>query len=350
MEFKCFTRWGQLPENADRLFDEAARSSMFLSQTWFNVLIETGLETNQRLLLACVVEDNQVLAILPLMTDDSETAQALRHLYTSLYSVLIIDSRREDIIACLADGLRQLPYRAFRLEPIATHDENMQMFQQRMQTAGFDCSRFHRFYNWYHPVNEASIEKYMSLRPSRVSNTVTRKRRKLEREQQVQITLYQDKDISTALADYNQIYRASWKAHEQFDALLEKLVYSFAEKGWLRLAVLYINNKPAAAQLWLVVGQKANIFKLAYDESWKRYSPGSILIAYMMQQVIEVDRVEEIDFLRGNDTYKQEWMTQRRERCALYCLKSNRETPSESLPGKLKARLFKWLKAFGFNR
>ena len=45
----------------------------------------------------------------------------------------------------------------------------------------------------------------------------------------------------------------------------------------------------------------------------------SILIAHLMQHVIDVDRVDEIDFLYGNDTYKQDWMSERRERWGLYC-------------------------------
>ncbi len=33
-----------------------------------------------------------------------------------------------------------------------------------------------------------------------------------------------------------------------------------------------------------------------------------------MQHVIEVDQVREIDYLSGDDAYKQDWMSHRRER------------------------------------
>ena len=33
----------------------------------------------------------------------------------------------------------------------------------------------------------------------------------------------------------------------------------------------------------------------------------------MMEHVIDVDQVEEIDFLTGNDAYKQDWMSARGE-------------------------------------
>ena len=44
------------------------------------------------------------------------------------------------------------------------------------------------------------------------------------------------------------------------------------------------NKVDAAAQLWFFVQGKASIFRLAYDEEWKRYSPGSILTAYLMSK------------------------------------------------------------------
>jgi CelD/BcsL family acetyltransferase involved in cellulose biosynthesis len=93
-------------------------------------------------------------------------------------------------------------------------------------------------------------------------------------------------------------------------------------QGWLRLAILYIEETPVAAQFWLVAHTKASIFKLAYDEAWKNYSPGSILTQFLMQYVIETDRVEEIDFLTGNDAYKRDWMSERRKHWGLYCAKS----------------------------
>jgi len=37
----------------------------------------------------------------------------------------------------------------------------------------------------------------------------------------------------------------------------------------------------------------------------------------MIRHALEVDRVVEIDYLTGDDVYKQWWMTQRRERIGL---------------------------------
>lgn len=128
------------------------------------------------------------------------------------------------------------------------------------------------------------------------------------------------------MSDYYAAYSASWKANEQYSGLVDGMVDGFSKPGWSRLAILYIQGRPAAAQLWFVLHRKASIFRLAYDETWRQYSPGSILTSYLMEYVIETDQVEEIDFLTGNETYKQDWMSERRERWALSCMKIREPT------------------------
>ncbi len=329
MEFKCFSDWNQLADDAARIFASAEKNSMFFSRAWFETVTATALQDKYKLLLACVVEENRVLAMLPLKQGEHHDWYTLGHLYTWLYSLFLDNQASDEVIVCLAQGIGQSSCQSLRLEPVAQDNRNILKLKTELEAAGFYCNYQFRFYNWFHPVVEKTIDDYMSGRPSRVQNTAARKQRKLAREHDFGFRLFSDEDLATGLEDYNTVYNASWKARELFDDLLEELVISFANRGWLRLGVLYIDQQPAAAQLWFVVQGNDNIFKLAYDEKWKQYSPGSILIGKMMEYVIETDRVRELDFLMGNDAYKQDWMTQRRERWGLYCGRLNKTGQSE---------------------
>ena len=322
MEFACYDDWEQLPDSVDRLFAQAEQESIFFSRPWFENLLENSPEESKGFLVACVIDGDRVRALLPLSRPEGEHCHPLKHLYTSLYTLLLDTTQQQEILACLIDGLRKLPVLSLQLDPVAEDDPNLQSLQQAMESQGFNCHRYFRFYNWIHRTEGRSFAEYMAARPSRVRNTVNRKRRKLEREQGYRIELFTDSDLDRALADYRIVYNASWKANEVFEPFVEGLAQRFAQSGWLRLAVLYIGEQPAAAQFWFVAHGKASIFKLAYDEAWKRYSPGSILIAYLMQHVIDTDQVDEIDFLTGNDAYKQDWMSERRERWRLSCIDS----------------------------
>jgi hypothetical protein len=335
MEFACYTEWDQVPAGTDALFARASADSIFFSRPWFESLASYALEEDQSMMLACVIDGDRVLALLPLMTRGGEHLQALGHLYTSLYTLLLAEQGRQEILACLTSGLSRLPVDSLRLSPVADDDGRLLELQQAMESSGYSCYRYFRFYNWFHPLRGESFSDYMAARPARVRNTIMRKKRKLAREHSYSIRLYTGDDLQQGMADYNAVYIASWKARELFADFVDGLAGRLSRRGWLRLAVLYIAGKPAAAQFWFVVHGKASIFKLVYDEAWKRYSPGSILTSYLMEHVIDNDRVEEIDFLTGNDAYKRDWMSERRERWDLYCAR----------PRVPKSRTGRWLDA-----
>ncbi len=213
----------------------------------------------------------------------------------------------------------------------------MDRFQAALEADGFECLRYARFVNWSQALNGASFEAYMAGRPGRLRNTVARKSRKLQREHGYKIRLYTNEGLPEALEAFQTVFRASWKGTETDADLIPGLAPRLAARGWLRLAVLTIAGHPAAAQLWFVAHGKASIFRLAYDEAWKRYSPGSILTRYLVKHVIEVDRVDFIDFLVGDDPYKKEWVSQSRDRWVLACA-------CEGKRGGLMGRLERLLK------
>jgi CelD/BcsL family acetyltransferase involved in cellulose biosynthesis len=87
-----------------------------------------------------------------------------------------------------------------------------------------------------------------------------------------------------------------------------------AREGWLRLGIACYDKVTVASQIWMVMNGTAYIFKLAYDEDYKKLSPGTVLTSFMMEYVINTDAVSTIDYLSGDDNYKKDWMSLRRER------------------------------------
>lgn len=323
MKFACYTDWDQLPGSANALFERAAQDNIFFSRPWFECLAASALQDGHSLLLACVLAGDRVMAILPLLQSaGNNTWYSLRHGFTPLYSLLLADDNRQQVLSCLAVALGQLPVNGLLLEPVAGDDGRLNGLQDRLEAAGFNCERLFRHYNWIHRLQGQSYAEYMASRPAQLRNTLSRKKRKLEREHGYEIRLFIGVEALRGMADYYVVYHASWKQDEISNAGFQDcFVEAFSRAGWSRLAVLSVQGKAVAAQLWFVHHGKASIFRLAYDKAWRQYSPGSILTGFLMQYVIDTDRVEEIDFLTGNDAYKQDWMSERRERFLLSCVK-----------------------------
>jgi hypothetical protein len=126
MKFVCYTNWDQLPESANALFEQGEKDSVFFSRPWFECMTATALGSDHTIVLACVVADDKVLAMLPLMESaGNKTWYSLRHGFTPVYSLLLTGDDQERVLTCLAQALSQLPVNGLLLEPVAVDDSKL---------------------------------------------------------------------------------------------------------------------------------------------------------------------------------------------------------------------------------
>jgi len=197
---------------------------------------------------------------------------------------------------------------------------------EAFKSAGFVVQTFFSFGNWYLPVNGRSFQEYSTSLPSVLKNTLHRKRKKLEKSGRAKIEIVTGGEgLKAAIDAYLKVYLSSWKQPEPFPNFVPGLIQMCARMGALRLGIVYVDGEPAAAQLWMVHRGKALIYKLAYDERFADLSVGTILSATLFEHALDVDKVEEVDYLSGDDAYKKDWMSQRRERWGILAL--NPRTP-----------------------
>jgi hypothetical protein len=165
---------------------------------------------------------------------------------------------------------------------------------------------------WYQSAANMDFASYLSARPSVLQNTWRRKGAALQKSHRTAFeTAF---DVEGFIRVYDEVYARSWKEPEPFPDFMPALLRVAAELGALRHGVLMADEKPIAAQFWIVWQGHAIIFKLAYDKDWSKFSPGTLLTMHMVKEVLERDRVRELNFGRGDDDYKKLWMSERRER------------------------------------
>ncbi len=201
-----------------------------------------------------------------------------------------------------------------RLQPLAQDAAEFGMWATALRRAGMAVQTYFCFGNWTLDVRGRSYREYAEGLPSRLKNTLARKSRQLAA-QEAHFRIYTGSDeAEEGLDAFERVYRSSWKPAEAHPDFIAGLMRTCAGQGWLRLGVLWVGGQPAAAQLWVVSHGVASIYKLAYDERFAALSAGTLLTAHMMQHAIDVDRVAEVDYLTGDDAYKRDWMSHRRER------------------------------------
>ena len=244
---------------------------------------------------------------------------ALSNYYTSLFQPIFLGGEKARggavsfFVSVLGNGA--LEWDELMLEPLAGEHSFFKVLCRSLDASRYPYVVDECFVNWYLEVGGRSYEAYEQSLPSKLKNTFRRKQRKLARELGYTICIAQkDDDLDDFISDYESVYQKSWKSQEGHPQFIRSIIKSFARKGWLRLGLMYIAEKPVAAQLWFVKDGVASIYKLSYDGQYAKYSVGSILTAAMMRQVIDDDCVELVDFLTGDDAYKKDWMSHQQAR------------------------------------
>jgi hypothetical protein len=80
----------------------------------------------------------------------------------------------------------------------------------------------------------------------------------------------------------------------------------FANKGWVAFYFLTVKDEPIAAQYCLEYKQKMLYGLGGFDPDYSQYSVGNLLLAKVIEDCIK-RRIEEYDFMKGDEPYKFQW-------------------------------------------
>jgi ribosomal protein S18 acetylase RimI-like enzyme len=326
-----------LGPSAIRLMEVAGAIDFHHRVEWYRTLTSQAVDPADEVRFH-VLEDagsGEALALLPLLRPrgrvapgQARTALSLTTYYSSLYAPILAPGHDE---AVLLERLFQSvcagspTWDVMRLSPLAADAPTFSLLVEALRRQGMFVQTYFCFGNWYLDVAGQSFDQYLAARPSVLRNTLTRKSKKLKSSGRAKVRMVTGGDeLAEAIADYQRVYDKSWKVPEPWPGFMAGLITAFAAVGSLRLGLVHVDGEPAAAQVWIVNGSTASIYKLAYDEKFSDLSVGTVLTAHLMQHAIDVDKVSTVDYLTGDDPYKKDWMSHRRERWGILAL--NRRT------------------------
>jgi len=329
-----------LPDRYEALFRLAGRASLFHTLPWYRNFVESGIVPKERLRIYGVdtaANAGPACAVLLMHDCDSgagsfgaRTLTGLSNYYSSLFGPVVEPDRPDvqETLDALAAAIARDETRwdMIDLHPLSAETPVYRGLIDAFRNAGLLVQTYFCFGNWYLQVRGRPYAEYFETLPSQLKNTIRSKKRQLETSARSKIVVCRDgAGLDQALSAYERAYAASWKVAEPYPEFIRGLCRACAESGWLRLGVVYVDDQPAAAQIWIVNAGVATIYKLAYDERYARLSAGSILTAHLMEHVLDVDKVHEVDYLTGDEPYKKDWMSDRRERWGIVAF--NLRTP-----------------------
>ncbi|MEO8409978.1 MAG: GNAT family N-acetyltransferase, partial [Propionivibrio sp.] len=296
----------------------AARDSFEKSIDWFDLLHQQIYPDDPGVRFYVDDDGGFPTTILPLRLTRRgriKTVESLVNFYTSLYTPL--QSRNSDpsafreMLACATRDHGGA--HVMRFYPMDPESPTYRALLNELQAIGWISFKYFCFGNWFLRVTEG-WDAYLKKRGVNLRSKIKRVSKKFVATGGTLEIVTTPEGVEAAIAAFQEVYMASWKVPEPYPDFVPSLIRRLAPLGMLRLGIARLQGRPIAAQLWIVGDDKASIYKVAYHEDFASYSPGTVLTAHLMQHVIEQDQVREVDFLIGDDKYKQIWMSDRRER------------------------------------
>lgn len=293
------------------------KAGFFCSLDWFDNFIKTVAQVDGFDIRYFYMHDNFNILIPTVAFRDGlfRKVRSLGNYYSPIFTIFL-GEKWPDFIEGeqFFMGLKKIRnWDVMELRPLSS--DECSYIKKCADRAGLIAIKYHCFVNWYLDVNNRTYDEYYLGLPSRLRNIIKRKSKQFFEIDGARIDIiYTKQEFDEGLMAYDKVYRASWKASEPYPDFMNGLMSLGLSRGIGRLGVAYIGAEAVAAQYWIVSNNMAYIFKLAYDEGYKKHSVGTVLTSKMMEFVIDKDKVDVVDFLTGDDVYKKDWMNNKRDR------------------------------------
>jgi hypothetical protein len=302
-----------LSPNASALF---GRDGIFSTLGWYRCTIEHALPSRVRAAFVEIARGADVRAVFPMQRGPGGEFSALTTPYSCSWQPLLAGSSTQDVFdigKVFAAHCRR--HATTRLEALEADAPWLAPLLGGVKAGGLFPLRFDHFGNWHEDVRGLDWNTYLAARPGALREAIRRRSKRLMDKMGAAFSICKHGDgLEPAIAAYEKIYDASWKDPEPFGLFNAAFMRDCAADGSLRLGSLSLDGKPLAAQFWVVRDRVAAVLKLAHDEESRALSPGTVLTALMIRHMLETEQVTSLDFGRGDDGYKKDWVGARRQR------------------------------------
>ena len=151
-------------------------------------------------------------------------------------------------------------------------------------------------------------DDFLASRSGNFREQGRRRERKLAREHNLRYRLADSDSLEEDFETLLRLHRARWAEQDTTDFIETRdFQWDFAlqalERGWLRLWVMEIDDRPVAAWYGFRFGDAECYYQAGRDPEWDGYSVGFVILAHTIREAFN-DGLEEYRLLRGGESYK----------------------------------------------
>ncbi|MBI4609206.1 MAG: GNAT family N-acetyltransferase [Candidatus Rokubacteria bacterium] len=319
----------KLRDEWDELLEESASNCLFLTWEWLHTWWR-HLGEGRQLSLIAVRCEGRLIAVAPLTVRPRRVTglvpfRVLEFLGTgsvgSDYLDLIIRRGREReairaLVEHLADGKLML-----ELAQVNRHSCLAAGLATQLMLRGWRRSRATTDICPFIRLSGHSWQSYLATLGAEHRYNFGRRLRNLTKRFDVRFErVAWEEQRRTTLSALFALHDVRWRERGGSTAFCTPGLRSFHEevsrlalqRGWLRLFVLRVDGKPAAALYGFAYGRTFYFYQAGFDPCYTKQSVGLVTLGLAIQNAIE-EGVDEFDLLHGDEQYKLHWAREARE-------------------------------------
>lgn len=289
---------------------------------WLSAYISSYLKSDNALLFLRIAKDSDVLSFVSLQQSQKYINRfiTLRNFYplgwgpSDFYSIVAQPDSEKEVVEALASYWRDnsADWDTITLENIPSSNSLPLALANKMREWGFEVERKEGF-GFYTVDTTKDWEEYFTsfIKPS--NKDLLKDLRKMEREG-VELTVQHiRKDVYNNLKSVLDLYAQrrqslgqpnSYETAERKE-FVQKVTTSFEETENVELSLLLDASKNVwAFQLDFLWDGVRYHWNHAYNEDYKKYSPGKILLLKLMEASFRDPSIKEVNHMRGASAYK----------------------------------------------
>jgi hypothetical protein len=316
-----------LPEGLTAFFADAGERDFFRSIPWHRTLMKTaGPDTDRPRLFVAEAEGRPVAALI--VRERAAAGRLKTHMllspsngpYTSVSGLLVDPELGSAGLRAIAAAIVRAspPYHVLRFDGLDRESREYAALAAAFRGAAMLVRRFENFVNYYADVQGQEIEHVLAERSPVMRDFVQHALREFAESGRGRFELVTGgPGLKAALVDYALVDVQSWQDQEIYPDCILAMLTIAADAGVLRLGLYYVDGEPAAAQIWIVSGGHATIWRARYAKKFATLGTSPALTFEMFRRAIAADHVSEIDSGPGDDKIMQMWFDQDRERAGM---------------------------------
>lgn len=279
----------------------------FLHPTWQRAWLEEFQEGRDLLLLA-VRDGERLVGLAPLLRQDCGLTLVGHYSICDYMDVVAAPGRESEVIAAVLEALQGEEWRELELRGLREGSPTLALLPALAEGLGWQVSQELEAVS---PRLElpATWEEYLARLSGKDRHELRRKLRRLAQGREVELrVLTSSQETAAGLAELLRFMVESREDKARF--LTEKMeqffyraVAALSEEGMVRLYLLELDGRTAAAVLCFDLGNRLYVYNSGYDPAYASLAVGLLSKALCLRDAIEQGR-QCLDFLRGTESYK----------------------------------------------